>query len=236
MASKTLKDLGVEIRAPNPNLPLLIWSNQARMCNTHMRPQEHYESPNADFRNRAFTREEFQTWYINNSPKGKELGIYTYDLDWNGFNVPGRIFKPFFEGSFNPLTPEEEALISFARSLPESFYLIATHRNHPSAARVVRHELGHAYWELDEEYRGRAMTILEKYSLKPLFEHLRENGYDGSVLLDESHAQAIHTRPSARYLIPDQLHKRMSRLLEETVGKEKIEQYTRGLSDEETRG
>ena len=219
--------MGVEIRAPNNRIPLLIYPSRELLCRTHLRPQEFYESP--EFKGKVgFTLDEFMRWY----PQSQGKTEFTYYTDWSGFNTPSECFAPFFDGKFNPLSQEENALVSFLKTVPQPFYMIATFKTHLRACGVVRHELGHALWRTNADYQIAARQIVERYNPQKLFNHLIEKGYDHSVMADEAHAQAIHCRQSAREFMPEKMINQMRALFLKSFPAEHLEIYTRGLQDE----
>jgi hypothetical protein len=84
------------------NIHLLVFDNQYDLASTFLRFQEHYESP--EFAGKVFTLDEYKNWYINHSPRASKDGVFTYYEDWNGFNIPSKILKPFYGGKFSPLS------------------------------------------------------------------------------------------------------------------------------------
>ncbi|PIN90562.1 hypothetical protein COU60_01335 [Candidatus Pacearchaeota archaeon CG10_big_fil_rev_8_21_14_0_10_34_76] len=226
-SEKGLKEMGVEIRAPNQRMPLLLYPDKRTLCETHLRPQEHYESPK--FRGKIFTLTEFVPWY----KQDRNTDEFTYYSDWNGFNVPSKSFEAFFDGRFDPLSDKEQALINFAKNLPRPFYLIATHKPHPGAAGVVRHELAHALWATNPGYMQEAERLVKSSDPRGLIDHLRSVGYDDSVIWDEVHAQSIKCRPDAIELIPDGLHEDMLATFLRFFPKRDLDVYLDGLNEED---
>ena len=101
--------MNIDHRLLTPHIHLLSFDTQHDLTSTFLRFQEHYESPR--FKGEVFTLDEFQDWYIKNSPNGIETGKFTYHTDWNGFNIPSHILKPFYEGKFDPLSFDEQAIL-----------------------------------------------------------------------------------------------------------------------------
>ncbi|HVY01919.1 MAG TPA: hypothetical protein VHA12_04110, partial [Candidatus Nanoarchaeia archaeon] len=99
----------MKLREIYPNIFHIQFSTRLLLTSTFLRFQEHYESPK--FRGKIFSLEEYKKWYISNSPKGKETGKFTYYEDWSGFNIPGHVLEPFFQGKFDPLSLEEQHFI-----------------------------------------------------------------------------------------------------------------------------
>lgn len=224
-----LQAKGVEIRAPDPQIPLLLYPTQDMMNLTHVRVQEHYENP--ELKGKIFTLEQFVPVYM----RQKNRDTFTYFQDWNGCNTPSRAMTAFFEGRFDPLSQEEHDLFTYLRTIKQPFYLIATHRSPfsipgMSQIGIVRHELAHGLFEIGESYRKEARAILSRFDTRGLAEHLKDEVYDESVLEDEMHAQAVYSRPSAREFIPDQLSEQMNALFIQTIQPSLLSRYVEGLS------
>jgi hypothetical protein len=154
-----------------------------KMCQTMVRMQEFYESPK--FAGKSFTLEEFKAWYATQND-----GKYTYNEDWEGFNLPGHVIESFtINCGFSPLSEEECIFLGTNlqnRRLNEKYYVICTSKNNSA----IKHEICHALWYLCPAYR----KIIKKYIKEvgalicgPL-ERLALMGYGENVLLDEFHA------------------------------------------------
>lgn len=155
---------------------------------TFLRFQEHYESP--EFRRKIFTLDEFKKWYIENSPKGKETGEFTYYSDWSGFNIPSEILKPFYEGKFNPLSEREQTFLDLFRAKEHPFYVIGTYGGSNSG--TLKHEIAHGLFYTNPKYKEEVLKVLEKISREKRVEinrYLSEGGgYHQEVWDDETHA------------------------------------------------
>jgi hypothetical protein len=146
-----------------------------------LRFQEHYESPG--FKGRIFTWAEYVRWYRS------VRGAFTYAEDWGGFNFPGAVLEPFRRGAFAPLTPRENSVLRVLSDVRPWAYVIGTWAGDEAA---LRHELAHAVWHLEPEYRNRVRAILADADLSRQCALLAEGeGYDASVYLDEIQACAI---------------------------------------------
>ena len=158
------------------------------LAKTFLRFQEHYESP--EFASKIFTLEEFEKWYTSTSPEGIRTGKFTYYEDWGGFNIPSPIFKPFFRGLFDPLSTREISLLDNFRNLQDrNFYVIGTSGENSKI--VLKHEVSHGLFYLNEDYRQRATDIVNSLSSeerKPIQDFLLHIGYCDRVLIDETHA------------------------------------------------
>lgn len=161
--------------------------SNVELCNRFLRLSEYGESPK--FKGCIFSLEQYKEWYI------KEYGAWTYNEDWTGFNIPSKSFEPFFQGSFNDLTPEEESLVFAFSLIKEPFYVIAT--SSKSELDTIQHELLHALYNTNSEYEEKIDIALAESDTESLQLHLLKLGYDKSVLNDEIHA---YLGASTKYL------------------------------------
>lgn len=148
---------------------------------TMCRPQEFFECDSLKLRNNQFTFEEFIDHFTD------EKGKFTYFLDWSGFNIPGFILDSFFK-KFE-LTRRENILRNLVKKFSgQQYYVIATKKDDEM---TVKHELVHAYYHMDPEYKKQA-DILIKNLEKPLRDKLvsvlKDWGYLKKVFYDEINA------------------------------------------------
>jgi len=166
------------------NILLFEFKEKAEMAKTFLRFQEHYESP--EFKGKVFTVDEFKAWYTPYMKKKR----FTYYSDWEGFNVPSYIFKTFLNGNFDPLSDREKALLAELPNTDEPFYVIGTLDGDNES---MKHELAHAMYYTDENYKKGVQNILLDWSkqLIPLYKYFNENCYDVTVYADEANAYLI---------------------------------------------
>ena len=156
---------------------------------TFCRLQEYYESPFKQIRNKAFTMTEFQRLYA------KEFGdgIFTYPIDWAGFNVPGEVFDKFIQEDFKDWGNEydfvtEDIYTEVKDDNNSRYYLIAAG---PKDIDTINHEICHALYYLDSEYKQNVNSIISELNVL-LFEHFKtqllEKGYSKNVIVDEINA------------------------------------------------
>jgi hypothetical protein len=169
------------------NIIQLHFKSQEELAKTFCRFQEHYESPNDNFRNKTFTLGEYRAWYA------KTYGAWTYYTDWNGFNIPSRVLFPFQLGLFDPLLPEETKLLELFSNRDDEFYVIGTYDGHKEA---IGHEICHALWYLDENYRHSARRFVNEIQdddiYKKIEKWLLDQGYCEAVMKDEINAYLAH--------------------------------------------
>ncbi len=120
-----------------PRIHLLTFPTQIEIASTFLRFQEHYESQ--EFKGKIFSLEEFKRWYVQNSPKGKASGEFTYYQDWAGFNIPSYVLSPFYRGEFDPLSEQEAVILRMFRNEQEPFYIIGIHAQARKLEALLRH-------------------------------------------------------------------------------------------------
>lgn len=157
-----------------------VWisaDSQEELGNTFIRFQEYYESP--QFKGKIFTLGQLRSWYST------EYGANTYQIDWSGFNFPSTVLKPFRDGLFDPLTQEEQNLLSLFQYRHDSFYLIGA-----QTPEVLRHELSHALYAYSVKYKILIDQLFKKYQkeIKLITKYILDKGYDKSVINDELQA------------------------------------------------
>ncbi len=181
---------------------LLIFENQHEIASTFLRFQEHYESPK--FRGKSFSLGEFKAWY--SSLKGD----FTYYTDWNGFNIPSYILKPFYEGQFDPISDEEKEILNLFRDVGDDFYVIGIHKDMKNVSSFLKHEIAHGLFYTDSQYKDRVMEILSEFNLDEIKDELRsKGGYHEEVLDDEVHAYSLGSVGKLKSKVPEELHKRL---------------------------
>lgn len=155
------------------------YQEQEALTRAFCRIQESFESPNPDFKGQPFTLGQYRVWYT------EVYGAWTYYTDWNGFNIPSESLKPFIEGLYDPLTPEEKELISVLRYRNGEYYLIGTHEDD----NAFPHEICHALYCVNEPYREDMTEAVENLTNTDSLENkLLELGYSEDSLTDEMHA------------------------------------------------
>jgi len=160
---------------------LLRFKTQYDLTSTFLRVQEHYESPK--FHGRVFTLEQYMDWYA------AKHGKFSYYEDWAGFNVPSTAFQPFYEGKFDPLSEKEEQLLALFKGLKERFYVIGVYD--AGARHSLRHELAHALYFIDDEYRRSVRQAMRCFDTSALARAIARAGYARHVIRDEIQAYIV---------------------------------------------
>ena len=185
---------------------LLIFDTQRDVTSTFLRFQEYYESPK--FRGKIFSLEEFKAWYVQNSPKGRKTGKFTYYTDWNGFNIPSYVLRPFYSGKFDPFSEQEKEFLEIFKDKQEPFYIIGVHRATKKLSSLLKHEVAHGLFYTDEDYRREVFAILSQFDIEPIKVELRSKaGYHEQVLKDECHAHSIASIKKLKTPISKELSK-----------------------------
>ena len=191
-AAETSSLRSARIEEPIPGVILLKFFDKREMARTLIRFQEFYESP--QFQNQIFTRKEFADWYR------KQNGRFNYYAKWDGFNFPGSTLTPFAAGEFPHINQEEQKIISTLKEKSQSnfsrIYVIAVAEN--SESTVYNHELAHALYYLNPDYRAAVNKILDEVDVTKVEQFLKEkmSDYSDSVLRDEAHAWLMHDSES----------------------------------------
>ena len=161
-------------------------NSQYELASTFMRLQEFYESPFPEIRNNFFTIEQYMDRYAEAN------GNFTYTQDRSGFNVPSNIVEKFLSLFKNDLIEKEKAFFSEVEKFKKSsnfdkYYIIGTGED----SIIEDHEMCHALWYLDEEYRDEAMNLISKLPddlILTMNNYLTDRGYANEVHIDEMNA------------------------------------------------
>jgi len=176
------------ITEPIKNIYHMNFGKQKDLCETFMRFQEFFESP--QFRGKFFSIKAYKDWYRKTSPKGKKTGRFTYNKDWSGFNIPSYILQPFKEGKFDPLSKKEKLFLKEFADKDGRFYIIGTFGSINLS--TLAHEMAHALFYTESTYREKMIKLINNIpekDLKKIHDHLgASGGYHPEVFEDETHA------------------------------------------------
>jgi hypothetical protein len=179
------------------------FDTQYDLCSTFVRLQEFYESPFENIHGQFFTMDDFMDTYARSTKNG----AFSYFEDWGGFNVPGDTVILFKETFYSDLRWKEMELLSQARNYltvsDPKFYVIGTYGpSGENRAAYIEHELAHAYFYLNPEYKSLCDNIFETIvpDIKKKVEaKLLDMGYHPYVVPDEFQAYfATDTESSLR--------------------------------------
>ncbi len=185
---------------PIPGCVLLTFPNSFMMNWWMFRIQEFYESP--EFAGKYFTTKRYMAWYAalehNRKKKSPNISGFDYLTRVIGLNIPGISFSAFF-GEFeehNDVRSEEYTLrrlvmaelnVSKANLLLD-FYVIGTFPTTCKEDDALAHEIMHARYYLDDDYRATVQELVFKHWSPALQKALLKRGYCNEVLIDEMHA------------------------------------------------
>lgn len=166
-----------------PKIYWIDYDTQEELAMSFLRLQEHYGSP--EFKDKIFTLGQYKEWYKTTRSHGE----FSYASDWDGFNVPSYAFKAFINGLFEPLTELENRLLTDMAlggvDFDKDFYLVGTHSGEID---VLEHEICHALYYVNSEYRDKMNELMSQYDLSELHDTLINMGYHKDLCKDEAHA------------------------------------------------
>ena len=171
------------------NIFVVTTDNQYDLAMLFFRAQEYYESPFKQIKDKEFTLMKAMELY---SKKFGD-GAFTYTKDWAGFNVPGKVlvtlYGPGYKYSiedFNEYDYEMEEIFNKIKS--KEFYLIGAVKKDAS---TIAHELCHARFALDKNYKKKVRELLKQLPdkiKKKIKDYLLSIGYCKGTLEDELQA------------------------------------------------
>lgn len=177
----------LQVKEIAPGIFHVSASTNYQLASTFLRFQEHFESPK--FRGKVFDLPEYKKWYASQS----ETENFSYYQDWGGFNLPDFILDPFRNGEFGALTNKEKALLSYFKQASAPFYIIGISDDSASLASTVRHELAHALFYLNKNYREEVRAVLSTVPTRKIQNYLRRKGYHENSIEDETHAYLLES-------------------------------------------
>lgn len=178
----------MKITEIKPRTFLLDFETREELLKTFIRFQEYYESP--EFKGKVFSVEEYSKWYVDYYKKES----FSYYEDWSGCNVPSYVFDFFRQGQMNPLSAREQSLLAILPSDGLPYYVIGVFQGGSDS--VIEHEICHALFYSNEEYKNKVLEELSKYDTTDVQKYVLELGYHDSVLLDEVHAYICASKDS----------------------------------------
>lgn len=160
------------------NIYALVIENDFDRAMSFMRISEFYES-------KKYKGKHINIWdFIREYADG---GNFTYPTDWEGFNLPVSVAKECLDYACTE-TPYDTFMHGIVSKLPKDGYLIGTKSIKGS---LYQHELRHAYYFIDKNYKKKADEItsqIDKKLYKKLQNELLSLGYHKSVTNDEIQA------------------------------------------------
>ena len=154
-----------------------------------LRYQEFYESHSEEFRSHHFSINDYVDFYIDYTKKE----IFTYGIDWSGFNIPSTIIEECMKN-----IPDKNEYDRIMQSIVDTikqetnnnmFYLIGV--DSVDNSWVLKHEIAHGLYFTNQKYKYQADAItscLPKTTYKKLKEIIMSMGYNEFVINDEINA------------------------------------------------
>lgn len=169
------------------------YGSQAVVCRAFKRVQEFYENPVLKGLP-GVTISDIDAWW-----KNFHAGEETYDQYWCGFNIPGDVYRNWSMAAGKLTAAELKLRRAIEAAGIESHsiaYIIGGFgkANSREWLNIERHEIAHALFCVDPDYRTRATALMTALGVaKPgLNAHIRsvleQMGYDQSVIVDEMQA------------------------------------------------
>ena len=182
----------LSITEPFNNILIATTKTQYEISATLMRFQEFYESPSTQIRGKYFSREYFEDLYAQKN------GNFTYYQDWSGFNIPGNILYQFWKLFWNDFSVKEARFFdklyeatTYKKKDLSQIYLIGFQEKYYNSDYYL-HELCHALYYLDQEYKTLVHAFIYKQLPKELrykiTKTLKKWGYSDEVIIDEINA------------------------------------------------
>lgn len=171
-----------------PGIYLCSIKDMYDLAMTFCRVQEFYESPIKQIKGQKFSLIELMSLYAK-----RNGNVFTYPEDWGGFNVPGPVISNLFKLGIDDYNQYDDIIESIHKKInreipiPNHYYLIGSDDN----KKTVEHEVCHALYFLDKEYKKKVNSILKKLipsARKKAVGVLFDLGYDKSVINDELQA------------------------------------------------
>ena len=170
------------------NVVHLHFEKQYPLCATFLRIQEFYESPFSNIKNNVFKLKDYRETSILHT------GVFDYHNQWIGFNVPGNVVFDFFN-KFKPLYKKELILYDTVKPYVltgnDKFYVIGTFGKEDSDDYAVAHEIAHALYYLNPDYKIACTNIynsMDNSDKEYMTKQIIGMGYHPSVVEDEIQA------------------------------------------------
>jgi len=218
----------------NDHIFFYVFDSMTDMNIVTMRPQSYLESPM--FAGTIFSRQDIRKLYPKTDRNTTAFDKDNYYTRWAGQNFSSEMLKPFYEGKFDPLCEEEQALLDEFKDEKEGFYFIAGYKRAKDIVSTLRHEIAHALFFLDKEYREKSLEYVRASDTTAINKVMEDvSGYHENVWEDEIHAYAIDRsyRPDSSDVkkaivnsVPMELHEKMLPLFEEHAKKNNVRFFT----------
>lgn len=180
----------MKVRRLQNNIFAIVIPDAYRRSMVFLRVQEYSDSSKPKFRGHSFDILDFIDWYT------MENGDFSYANDWEGFNVPYQIAIECYRKLPDKwVTKYDMEFLDCLRQISEQLnsltkkaYIIGVDS---LSSRTFRHEMSHAMYYMDPDYRSKTKTLLDQIQPK-IYNRLRRNllnmGYTDTVIETEIQA------------------------------------------------
>ncbi len=170
-----------------PSIFLMKFESAYDLAMHFLRYQEYYESPNEQFRDKAFTIIDFMEWYAKDNGRA----CFTYPKDWSGYNLPQNVIREVLDlgiPDYNKYDDEMQTLYRQIIKTHPKFYLIGACNDDDD---TIQHEIAHGLFYTDIQYKKQMTALVKALDQKKragIFKHLGNMGYAEHVYVDECQA------------------------------------------------
>lgn len=193
-----------KIKEVHPQVFCVTFKHQYDLCMTFFRWQEYYESSSKKVRNQNVNFFKIMKDYSKRLGKGN----FTYPTDWYGFNLPSWVFEkvdPMKALECKDSTPYDQIMLDIIDEIyfhienGSKFYLVGIAKNYQDkwegTKTILKHELSHALYYLNPQYKERADNILKQMpekKLKQMYKLFKKEGYAKEVFEDERSSLLVY--------------------------------------------
>jgi len=182
-------------RKPIKNCLLLEFNTQKDLALAFCRVEEYYEGqPKLNRNYTSFV--DFIDFFM------KDDGSINYFNYWSGFNIPGDVFKEWFQKEMSDKTKWEIALsqeVALKLDMDSPFYVIGGKKGDMN---VIDHEIAHALYYMDESYKAEMEEMnynffkQHRMQYSKMVKKLKKMGYGENVIKDEVQAYMSTSKKS----------------------------------------
>jgi hypothetical protein len=183
-----------KIEEVEPNVYAVIIPDNYHKAMLFCRVQEFYESPNPNFRGKAFSIWDFIEWYSR-----QKRDAFTYAFDWGGFNIPLKTAWDCYEKLKEHESPYDTEMENIIRTIELKMFNKKNTRNWNAyiigAADMkgwtFKHEICHGLYYTNKKYKELTDEVTDTIPLKDYMKfrnNLLKMGYTESVIDDEIQA------------------------------------------------
>lgn len=186
------------VKQIRPRVFHLEFDSWRELSMTFVRYQEFYESKYDNIRDSRFTLVQQMGAYCREYLKCND-STWSWTSDWSGFNIPAETIKQVHDlGIPDPNHYDSLMLGIYGMIMCETFnmnaYIIGTYidkKNKKLEASMLRHEMTHAMYYINNDYRNKvvdALSAIDEKLRQDLIKALSDQNYPPKTALDEINA------------------------------------------------